>query len=406
MTDYREIEKTCLKQSELFETLATDFLVYYCAEREGLDKLFTKKLGRYRSIIHKMPDNWVPWLMSQYAAFHLFRQDGYARQYMNLHKIKSRSSAEQAFLSFQIENPWRYSFFSIKSKPARNFFEMLDVLTNEKFLLHSPGLAKSLEKTGPMQMYYFLLAFNGKCWQTYGPHAHFRGIIPADLLFFGRQLDAEVTSMNQIPDLIEQDPLPWAMLWRSGEIPLTYHKHNMLMMNCSEYHREDFNPDEYMEYFKIERKPPLYKMSLKHWDNFPHFSTCFYHKKKNQLILSALTDRGYAKLIEHFGKKGFALPANHEHRVTPNMLQTANEVLGRDIKFNPYEKSFSEPVKKEHSDELDKINKFVSYLTDAHNAGKEANIDEFASLAGIDTGNAYNITEKVMKILDRMPIKK
>ena len=216
-------------------------------------------------------------------------------------------------------------------------------------------------------------------------------------------MDSDITSMDQIPDLVEQDPLPWSMLWISGEMPLTYHKNNMLILNCSEFHQEEFNPEEFVDYFFIERKPPLYKMSLKRWEDFPHFSTCFYHKKKNRLILSALTDLGYAKLIERFRKMGFELPTVPGNRVTPNMLQTANEILNRDIQLNPYEKAFSEPIKKKASKGLEKMNKFINHLTEAHNAGKEIDIEEFAASSGIDTENAYLIAEQFMKIIDRMP---
>ena len=390
----------------MFKTLVDDFLIYYCSEREGLDRIFTKKLGQFRSVVQMMPERWPFWLMSQYAAFRLFRKNGFARQYVNRPEILSRSDGERALLTFQIENPWKYAFCSVKGNPARHFFEMMDVLTNEQFLLYSSGLTDILEQHGPMQMFFYLLGFNGQCWQTYGPHAYFRGIIPSDLLFFGQQLDLDIVFLNQIPELIDRDPLPWAALWRSGEIPLTFHRDDMVIMNCSEYHEEDFEPDEYEDCFKIVRKYPLYKMLLKRWDRFPHFASAFYHKKKNRLILSALTDRGYSKLTEAFGKMGYDLPANPESRMTLTMLHTVKEVLGKDIQLNPYEKSFSQPPRQEHSEELDKINRFLKLLMDAHNSDEEIDIDGFASLAGIDSETAHSIAEQTMKTIDRMPGKK
>ncbi len=403
MIDYNEIEKLCEKQSGLFKDLVDDFLIYYCSEREKIDKLFARKLGQFRSVVQEMPEGWPYSLMSQYVAFRLFRKNGFARQYVNHPEILSRSDDERALLSFQIENPWRFVFCSIRSNPARNFFEMVDVLTSEEFLLYSPGLTGSLEENGSMQMYFYLLGFNGKCWQTYGPHAYFRGIIPSDLLFFARQLDSGVVFMNQIPDLIDRDPLPWAMLWRSGEVPLTSHRDDMVVMNCSEYHEDEFEPDEYEESFKIERKYPLYKMSVKRWGSFPHFAACYYHKKKHLLILSAMTDRGYAKLIEVFNKMGYDLPVNPENRVTIAMLHTAEEILDKEIQLNPYENSFSEPLDESRSDELEKINKFLRLLMDAHNEGKELDIDGFASLAGIDSESAHDIAQQAMKTLNRKP---
>lgn len=70
-----------------------------------------------------------------------------------------------------------------------NFFEMVDALTNEEFLLNSTGMTELHKLHGSMQMYFYILGFNGMCWQTYGSHAYFRGMIPSDLLFFARQFD-------------------------------------------------------------------------------------------------------------------------------------------------------------------------------------------------------------------------
>ncbi len=406
MTNYRRIEDECIKQNELSKTLLDDFLIYYCTKRERIDKGVAKKLGHYRSIIQDMPEEWPFWFMSQYAAFRLFQKNGFARKYENHPAILSRSDDEKAFLSFQTEHPWRYSFCSVKGNPAHHFFEMADVLTSKEFLLYSPGLTEIVKQHGPIRMLFFLLGFNGLCWQTYGPHAYFRGLLASDLLFFAQQLNPNVVFMDQIPELINRDPIPWALLWKNGEIPLTFHKDDMVILNCSEYHEENFEPDEYGHSFKIERKYPLYKLSLKRWDRFPHFACCYYHKKKNRLIISALTDRGYAKLSEALGMIGYDLPESPEKRVTLAMLQTVKEILGKDIQLNPYEKSFEEPVKQEDPQELEKINKFLRFLMDAHNTGQKIDIDKFASSAGIDSETAQRFAEQVMKKINRMPGKR
>jgi len=403
MLNYNKIEQACISQSELSTTFVDEFLIYYCAEREGLNEQFVKKLAQYRSIVNMMPERWPYWVMSQYVAFRLFRQNGFARNYLNHAAILSRSNKEKELLSFQIEHPWRCTFCSVKNSPAPRFFVMVDVLTNEEFLLYSTGLEETLKQHGPMQMFFYLIGFNGECWQTYGPHAYFRGMLPSDLLFFAKQLNPDVVFMNQIPALIDRDFLPWALLFKSGELPRTFHKDDMVLLNTSEYHEENFEPDEYEEWFKIERKNPLYKMSLKRWSSFPHFAVAYYHKKKKRLILSTMTDRGYAKLTEAFGKIGYDLPQNPENRVTLAMLHTAQQILGREIELNPYEKSFSEPVNQKNSGELEKINRFATLLTNAHNAGAPIDIESFAAAAGIDAVNAHQIAQQIMKTIGRMP---
>lgn len=406
MKNYNKIEQTCRQQSDLSKTFIDDFLIYYCDEREGLSEHFVKKLAQFRSIVLALPENWPAWAMSQYVAFRLFRKNGFAQQYINHAAILSRNSDEKELLSYQIAHPWRYTFCSVKNSPTRNFFEMVDVLTNEEFLLYSPGLEDNLKQQGPMQMFFYLIGFNGECWQTYGPHAYFRGLIPSDLLFYAKQIDPDIVFMNQIPALIDRDPLPWALLLKSGEVPLTFHKDDMVIMNTSEYQEENFEPDIYEDAFKIEKKYPLYQMSLKRWNCFPHFAAAYYHKKKKRLILFAMTDRGYLKLIEAFKQKGYDLPGNPENRVTLAMHHTAQEILGREILLNPYEKSFMEPVNQKDSAQLEKVNKFIKLLMDAHNSGSTIDIEGFADASGVNSDNAHQIAQQVMKTIDKMPKKR
>jgi len=401
LRNYQEIEKTCKKNSEITKSLIDDFLIHYCVQREGLDKIFAKKLSKFRSIVKIMPEEWPFWLLSQHVAFRLFRKDGFINQYMKHPNIISRSNDEKSFLSYQIQNPWKYSFCSVRSNPSRHFFEMTDVLSNDNFLLYSPGVTDILEKNGSIQMFFYLLGFNGHCYQTYGPHTYLKGIIPSDLLFFARELNPEIVFMNEIPDLIDRDPLPWLMLFRGAEIPLSVHKNDFLLLNSSEYHEENFEPDKYEQFFKIERKYPLYKLSLKHWNKFPHFAASYYHKKKNRLILSSLTNRGYSKLIEAFNKMGYNLPVNPENRVTLTMLSLVKDILGIDIQLNPYEKSFSKPVNQEHSEELEKINIFLRSFMEAHNAGKAIDIEKLAAKAGIDPETAQSVANEALRVINK-----
>lgn len=401
MIDYQKIEQKCNSQSELFKNLVDEFLIYYCAEQEGLVRIFASKLSRFKHVVEQLPETWPSHLMAQYVSFLLFRNNGFAQKYVNRPEIVCRTQNERVTLAVQIANPWRYAFCSVVGNPALHFYDMTDKLTGETFLLYSPGLTGLLQSHGPMQMFFLLIGFNGQCWQTYGPLYYFKGIITTDLLFFAQQLDPKVVSLNQIPELIDRDPIPWTMLYRSGEIPLTFHRNEMILIICSKYTVKNFEPDKYSDAFKIETKYPLYKMYLKRWGRFPHFAVCYYHKKKQRLIVSCNTDRGYEKLIETFRKIAHDLPENPQQRLTVNMLCTAQEILKKHIQLNPYEKAFSKTISVESSDQINKVNKFLHLLTNDYNPNKKIDIDRLASLAEIDKETATYLAEHAMKTFEK-----
>ncbi len=344
MADYHAIEHHCRQQAELSRKLIDEFLIYYCAEREDLEQLFTEKLRKYHSIVKTMPKDWPLCIMSQYVAFRLFRKDGFASRYLRHSRIRSRSGDEQDLMRFQVDNPWKFTFCTIHDIPAPHFYIMEDVLTNESFLLYSTGLTEMLAKYGPKPMFFYLIGFNGQCWQTYGPHVYFRGFIPSDLLFFAQQMDPRILFMNQIPDLVIKDPLPFMALFAHAEVPFAYHGNDMVLINNSEYHVGVFEPSNYTELFSLSRNTPIHKLALKRWSGFPHFATGYYHAGKNRLFLSALTDRGYGKLIESFSRLGYDLPESPDLRITLNMLHAIKEILGKKVDLNPYDQAFSEPA--------------------------------------------------------------
>jgi len=396
------MQNICEKSSEILNVLVDDFLIYYCAQKEGLDKKFARKLREYRDIIQKMPDQWAQWLLSQYIAHRLFYSNGLMRKYLNHPELKQRSPEKLAYLKFQIEHPWRFSFCSIEQNPAEHFFDMKDVISGEEFLLYSPGVSQTQRKIGSVPLFFFfLIGFNGKCWQTYGPQAYFKGLQPFDLLFFAKQLVPSLNSMHQIPDLIEINPLPFMMLWAGGELPPTFHKNDQVILNSSEYYPEDFNPDNCSKDFIIEKKHPVYMLSLKRWHKFPHLSKCFYNMKKKRLILTSMTDRGYDKLVEALNRLGFKLPLEPENRVTPAMLSIIKDVLRRDVVINPYEKIFTRETSLSDQRQLAKINTFLESLMEALNSGRDYDIRELAKLSDIEHETAKQIAEQVIEKLGR-----
>lgn len=402
MPNYVRIRYYCDKSSAILDKLVDQFLLYLCAAEEGLDQKFDGMLADYAIVIEKMPENWQLWLKSQYIAFQLFRKEGLASKYLNHFRVRRRSDKELDFLKFQIEHPWRFVFCSIEQNPKDCFFEMKDVLTGEVFLLYSPGMADTVEEQGQVSLFFLLIAFNGECWQTYGSISYFKGIQPLDVLYFARQLKPGLVSMGDIPELIEKDPLPFMMLWVGGEYPFDFYKQDMIVIVSSDFKQEEFDAKIFNRDFIVKKieEPPVYMLSLKRWQGMPHFSKCFYDVDRKILSLNAMTDRGYSKLVEALNKLGFEFPEEPENRATPAIISAVEEIFGKEIELNPYEKLFTEESLPDVKEELGMVNIFLEKLTDALNLGAEIDLQELAALSGIELEKAQEIVEQVRKKLN------
>ena len=402
MPDYNRIRYYCDKSCEITEVFVDQFLIHLCAEEEGFEKKFADKLASYRKVIQKMPEDWPMWLISQYIAFQLFREDGLASKYLDYLQVRRRSTKELDYLRFQIAHPWRFVFARIIDSPKSQFFDMKDVLTGEEFLLYSPGIADQERQHGQMSMYFLLICFNGECWQTYGTLSYFKGIQPFDLLYFAQQFKPKLKYFDDIPKLIAKDPVPFMILWTGGELSLTYHKEDLVVILHSEYSRKKFDPEKYKSNFTVIQNGPVYMLSLQKWHDFPHYSNAFYHQEKQILTLNAMTDRGYAKLIEtlnHFGEK---LPQEAEIRVTMAMFHATNEILGRIVDLNPYEKLFAKETAPKDGVEMEKLNHFMQLMTEATNSGRNYDLRELAVTAGIEYETAKQIEDQVGKKIQQM----
>lgn len=379
MLDFHRIKASCDKNSRISNPLVDQFLLYYVGEREGQAKRVAQNLLGFRHVTSQMPESWFRMLISQLLAHDLFRENGRINQIINHSDVQKRSIEEHEYLRFQIEHPWRFCFCSIEKYLLHDMYEMKDVITEEKFLLYSPGISETNTEAGiQLPLWFLLLEFNGECYQSYGPLAYFRGIQPFDLFFFARLIKPEILFQNEVQKVIESNPIPFSMLFRWAEIPVTYCRKDMTVFNKSEFHVKEISLERYEPDFIVEKKHPLYMLSLKRWHSFPHFAKCFFHAKKNLLVLTSMTKRGYDTLVSTLNKQGNQFPLNPEILATPTMLHMAKEVLNATVEMNPYEKHFAKSVFPKDQKELDKINGFLRELAKRLNAGKDYNIEELA----------------------------
>lgn len=85
-----------------------------------------------------------------------------------------------------------------------------------------------------------------------------------------------------------------------------------------------------------------------------------------------------------------------------SMLVTANSITKKEIVLNEYENLFTVKTSPEKQKELDKINAFMSMVTDELNQGKQPDVETLANKADIDVAAAKDLFAQIMSKFDNL----
>ncbi|MBR9974733.1 MAG: hypothetical protein KFF77_04075 [Bacteroidetes bacterium] len=403
MTNDETILQHCTLDSAIISRFVDDFLVYYCDNREGLKKHFDREWLPYAEKMKWETDELYRRVLMQYVASRLFRRGGFARAYRGHMVMQMRDREERAWLETQVERPWHWSFCRIHSHQQKDFYEMSDVCTGEHFLLYSPAMTRTLDDGGPPMMWLLLLTDNGMCRQTYGPLLPMRGLFPHDILLLTRQLHPHVHRLDQIPALVENDPIPYLKLWGGSQNPVVVHKKDIIMFNRCDLERVRLDVTRIVSRFSLENAGGVAWLRLKYWSRQPHFAEAWYDIKRDSLIATAMTDRGWEKLVTALREAGVDIPIEADIRGSINATLLIGKILGRDLAGIPYRDLFEEPVSQGHQESLDRINDFIAIWVEAWNTGGKFNLEEAARSAGIDPQEARSVLAVIESRFKNMP---
>jgi hypothetical protein len=398
MTDFKELHTICQENSEMCRSLVEEFLVFYAARNENLDREMDERLSRYRHITREFKDGWINLLKMQYIVHRIFKRDGFIKRYLNHSALKNLDTQERGYLEHQAKHPWKFSFSIITGHPAAHFYTMEDEFTGDTFLLYSPGVTKIL-KEQYVTLWFNLIGYNGACWQSFGPIGAYQSFQPDDIFFFATELHPHkwMESGEDIMADVEGNPVPYMMLLSAAAYPLSFHKEDQILQVIAEYDYDSFNTRGLDKYFKVEYAEGIYRITLKQWGGPPHFSAAYYDEKNKILFLSSMTDHGFSALVNRLNTYGYELSEEPDVRVNLSMVITAKKILKKNILLNEYESLFTTEPSEEDQKTLDKINRLMRMALQDINAGREPDIETMAEKAGIDVKTAREILGKVMK---------
>ena len=396
MKDFEAIRRICSEQNKLIEIVIDRFLMYYAVEHSNLEPEMERNFNSYIHIIRKFPEEWPKRLKAQYIVHKIFRKVGFIRNYLNQSSIKNLDITERNFLEFQSTHPWKFSFSVIKEQPSEDFFIMEDVFTSENFLLFSPAVS-IINKDQSVKLWFNLLTYNGYCSQTFGPIAAYNSFEPDDIFFFATELNPDISNETELLANLEQNPVPYMMLWSGANLPPVYNKKDMLVQAMSIYDMDSIDTKLLTKTFKSEYNEGVYRLALKNWNKPPHFSQAYYDENQKLFLISSMTDRGFNAIIKALNEYGFTFTPDPLIRVNITMLTAASEILKRNIKLNEYEDLFSRETSASDKEAMDKLNIFLGLVIPDINTGRKPDIQTLASKAGVDIATARNLVEEIMK---------
>jgi hypothetical protein len=403
MIDFKDMKDICQENSEMIHSLVEEFLVYYVASKENLEREMNERLSRYRHITREFKDGWVNLLKMQYIVHRIFEKNGLIKKFLSHSALKHLHSPERRFLEYQAEHPWRFSFSIITGHPAEHFYTMEDVFTGDSFLLYSPGVNKILMEQ-QVALWFNLLGYNGACWQSFGPIGAYQSFQPDDIFFYTTELHPHkcMESGEDIIAAVEGNPVPYMMLLSGAAYPLTFHKEDQIVQVIAEYDYGSFDTGSLYKHFKVEYADGIYRLILKRWSCHPHFSMAYYDEKSKVLFLSSMTDRGFKALVNRLNTYGYELSNEPDTRVNLSMIITAKKILKKDIRLNEYESLFTAKPSEEDQKNINKINRLLKLALPDINARREPDIEALAEKTGVDVETAREIVSKAMNKIKEM----
>ena len=397
MTDFDLLKRTCEANSKLSATVVDDFIMHYAAAKDGVGREVEAQLKKYRHVDLSFQPGLANMLKAQYIVHKVFKKGGLINKYINHADIKRRPAEEQAFLKHQLNNPWRFSFSKIVDSPAQDFYMMEDMFTDERFLLYSRNVTVTL-KESPLMLWFNLIAYNGACWQSYGPIIGYTSFDDDDIFFFGTELNSFITDDEDLLIDIEKNPIPYMLLLAGSRYPITMNKEDELVQCYAEHILEvELDVRKLSIAFNVEYNRGVYRIALRDWDTPPHFAVAYYQESQQEVSLHAMTDRGFKQLADALVKNGIVIPKQPQLRVHPSMLVTAGKILKKTVRIDSFDSRFEKKESRENNEMLDRMNALIGRIIPDINSGRTPDLEKLSKEFDLEYDNVKTVVSHMME---------
>lgn len=387
------IRRHCLKYKEISQKVIDDFLLYYAGEKDKLSNLFDRKIKKHKKAAAEIHQSTINMMKSQFIVHKVFKKEGLIHKYLNHSAIKDLVPEKYNFLKEQAKVPWRFSYGNIVGNPAQDFYEILDEFTEEKYLLFSPGLTKTIEDFPGTEFIFNLIAFNGKCYETYGPIGGFNSLDGDDIFYFATLKNSQIAFDDDILQDIEKDPLPYCLLISSMGLPDVIGRGYEMALHRSMDYLEDIDLEKLKSNFSVRKEMGVYRFTLDEIKDFPHFAKCYFDTKSSEFLATADTAFGYDEMQQALKNSGVEIPEISDIKVHLGILPTFENVLNRKITTDPYATIFNDEA--EDADiqdtDLESVNEALGEMVESINSRKKIDFETLSKNYGVEVETLKSI---------------
>lgn len=443
--NYPAIEEHCKQHSDISQRVIDKKLLYHAAAHSRLDKKFDDRVKEFKHVTRDWDPVILRYIKSTYIIGKTFGENGLIHSYFEKKHFDHYPQDECEFLSEQSSIPWRYCYTIIEGQPAQDFFEMVDVFTDETYLFYSPGIEEILKTERP-RMWFNLIAYNGQCWQTTGLIMPLNAFTPNDVFFYASEINPEIEDEVSLMREVHENPIPFLMLFKHGQAPISLAGDQEIRFQFSLEEYEPFELDSLKSRFRISRYKEFLQIAPLSHEAFPHFARAIFNEKANLLSFNALTLEGYQALWEQLVAEGFDFSDEPEIDLSMTMYTAIGEILGKEPEFIIFGSTMDEAAEKnllvqitdhpeysindddltdydeleeDHDDELwgeeelneeeengsasnsTRINHFLRLLIPEINSGKEIDLPKLAAEVGMKLADAQATFDGMMKVVNK-----
>ncbi|OHD81484.1 MAG: hypothetical protein A3J97_00155 [Spirochaetes bacterium RIFOXYC1_FULL_54_7] len=355
-----------------------NFVFDWAEAKAKLPKEFERALVPYRELVGKLPEQWIGMAQAQYVFAKTFGDPAMLAKFSK--QARADLSGDGAgFVDSALEEPWRFSLFSLVDHLGGDFYTVRDHFTGTELVLNSASVTR-LRHEGK-RLFFALLFANPLCWQTYGIVGYFKGLSPVDISQFASLLDASLYEASGAAAVALARPVPFMVLYNYAEIPMVMHGKEPVRFYTSEVAVAEPNSIVLPETYPVEESrlgtPDVLRFRLGGEDFFEHID--FYLDLENkQAFLSAHTLGNYQKGVKLLAPY-LSLPEDPQFDVGTLMYTILKDLLGFEPRGEWYDSHFTEEASQEEKAELKKINAVFARISDLRNHGGEIDADALAA---------------------------
>ena len=190
---------------------------------------------------------------------------------------------------------------------------------------------------------------------------------------------------------VESNPIPYMMLVSGSNYPSTAKGEDEMLQLIAEHPLHVFDINTFKEAFIIEYSQDVFRLKPRNWEEFPHFAAAYYAENENSLLLTAMTDRGFTALVRELNRSGLKMSVEPDIRVHLPMMLCIKEILGNELRLNPYEHLFEHKPTPSEQGNMDRLNRLLSLALPFINAGQEPDAAALAKETGVDEDTAREV---------------